>query len=84
VLVLTAILSEGDVGSDGYWRAVGVTAILDVLGTIVLTATASREDREGLKGALVTPQTELRIAAAAGERGTSTDQLVNDALDAFL
>jgi hypothetical protein len=83
-LVLYAILTDGDVGGDGYWRALGVTAILDVLGTIVLTATASREHEGGADVALVTPQTELRIAAAARDRGTSPDQLVNDALDAYL
>jgi hypothetical protein len=83
-LVLYAILSDGDVGGDGYWRILGVTAILDVLGTVVLTATASREDVGPPETALVTSQTEQRLTAAARERGTTPDQLVNDALDAYL
>jgi hypothetical protein len=85
LMVVGAIVQEGDVGGDGYWRLLGVVAILDVLGTVVLTATgALRRDEHEDPGPLLSPLVQTRIITAARDRGTSPDQLVSEALDAYL
>lgn len=85
VMVSVAILGEHTTG-DGYWRTLGVAAILDVLGTVVLTA-ASAFRRPGPAEAapgLLTPDVEERVSAAARARGTTPSELVTQALDAYL
>ena len=82
VMVIVQI-TGGSSDNDGFWRILGVAGILDVLGTVVLTATAAFR-----RGAPETPglsaQSQQRLAAAALAKGTSQDQLLNDALDAYL
>ena len=71
--------------TGNYWRAFGVIAILDVLGTVVLTANGFfRRPAAQPVGPLLTPTIEARIVAVAGTRHTSPSQLVSDALDAYL
>lgn len=85
VMAIIPIVTKSGM-SDGYWRAFGVVAILDVLGTIVLTAIGvfRRRADEGTEPRLLTPAVESRLIDAAQQRGTSPSQLVSDALDAFM
>lgn len=86
VMIVIPILNESDPGG-GYWRALGVVAILDVLGTVVLTAVGAFGGRRSTTEAepkLLTTAVESRLVDAAKERGVSPSQLVADALDAFL
>jgi len=82
VMVVTAIVGE-DVTDDGYWRILGVAGILDVLGTVVLTAVSAFR-RPAPEQAAVSGSAQQRLVLAAKERGTTPDQLLNDALDAYL
>ena len=84
-MIVYAILRGGDL-NDAYWRVFGVVAILDVLGTVVLTAVGAfrRRPDEDLEPRLLTTAVESRLLEAAKERGTSPSQLISDALDAFL
>jgi hypothetical protein len=83
-MVIAAIVDD-DRG-DGYWRLLGIAAILDVLGTVVVTATRvfGRSSDAETTSPLLSGTTQSRLVGAAAERGTSPDQLVNDALDAYL
>lgn len=85
VMAIIPIVTKSGM-SDGYWRAFGVVAILDVLGTIVLTAVGvfRRRADEEAEPRLLTPAVESRLIDAAQQRGTSPSQLVSDALDAFM
>ena len=86
VMVIIPIVTESGM-SDGYWRAFGVVAILDVLGTVVLTAVGvfrRRPDEEDTEPRLLTAAVESRLVDVAQLRGTSPSQLVSEALDAFL
>ncbi len=49
LLLAALIVTNGDVGSEGYARLIGTVAILDVLGTIVVPVVALflRDDRNG-------------------------------------
>jgi len=84
-MVVRPIVGDHDPGGD-YWRIFGVVAILDVLGTVVLTALGAFRRRP--EGAPTTPvlstAVQARVLDAARDRGTSPDQLVSDALDAYL
>jgi hypothetical protein len=84
LMVVVAILGE-DV-DDGFWRLLGVVAILDVLGTVVLAATSAfgRNRTEEPGPGLLSEGVRSRVAAAARERGVTPDELVTDALDALL
>ena len=82
-MVAIPIVGDDDPGG-GYWRGFGVVAILDVLGTVVLTATSAFRRQPPAVAPLLSPALQQRIAEAARDRGTSPDQLVSDALDAYL
>jgi hypothetical protein len=89
IAVVAAMISIPIVALDpmsgNYWRAFGVIAILDVLGTIILTANGVfRRPAPAPDEPLLAPTVEARILAAAGTRHTSPSQLVSDALDAYL
>ena len=84
LLLSLTIITEGDIpGSDGdlYWRFIGVIAILDVLGTIVLPV-LGRVYREGT--AAVTVRLEGDAAASllaqASARGVTPALVVEDLL----
>lgn len=72
--------------SGTYWQVFGVIAILDVLGTVVLTAVGVSGRRPDLAPAapLLVPTVEARLVAVASSRNTTPSQLVSDALDAYL
>ncbi len=89
-MVMMGILGVGDPGG-GYARLLGVLAILDVLGTVVVIATAvfgrGREPRplaDDSEPRLLSAALEHRVRDAARDRGTSPAQLISDALDDFL
>jgi len=84
-MIVYAIL-YGDDLDDAYWRVFGVVAILDVLGTVVLTAVGAfrRRPDQDMEPRLLSTAVESRVLEAAKERGTSPSQLISDALDAFL
>jgi hypothetical protein len=83
-MVIGAI-ADDDRGS-GYWRLLGVAAILDVLGTVVVTATRvfGRSGRDAPPAPVLSTATQSRLVSAARDRGTSPDELLNQALDAYL
>lgn len=88
VMIVIPIV-DGSGLDDGYWRVFGVVAILDVLGTVVLTATGAFGRVRGnaprdAGGTVLDPATQARVVAAAGERGVSPSALVEQALDAYL
>lgn len=83
-LTCAAILADGDV-SSAFWRTFGVLAILDVLGSIVLTALGLAGRRAGQVTATpnitLSPATMAIVAAAASTRGVTADQLVRVAVE---
>ena len=81
-MICVPIATE-DVMTGNYWRTFGVLAILDVLGTIVLTAMGVAGRRSDPVGPVLTPSVEARLVAVARTRGTSPSQLVSDALAAL-
>lgn len=89
VAVVAAMVIGAIVDDDrdsGYWRVLGVAAILDVLGTVVVTAMRvfGRSGRQAPETPVLSAATQARLASAARDRGTSPDQLVTEALDAYL
>lgn len=88
-LVLMPILGLGDDPGGGYARLLGVLAILDVLGTVIVIATKVFRRPQGQPNAdseprLLTTALEVRVRDAARDRGTSPAQLISDALDNYL
>lgn len=89
MLILPIVTEEFD-DAFGYWRAFGVVAILDVLGTIVLIALGAL-GRRTTAASVACPPAVLglslaltdRIAAMAADRRTTPDALVTEALDAL-
>ena len=89
VAVLTSLLVVGyDPAGDDYYRAVGVVAILDVLGTVVGAALMrfGRSTGPGNRPDVVTVPTDLaaRLASHAAATGRSRDEVVAAALDRYL
>ncbi len=88
VLLWLLILTNGDIGSDGYGRAVGTVAILDVLGTIVVPVISRflRDDTAPVSAdAGITlnlpPELSVRLDALAAQRTMSTRALVIETLE---
>jgi len=83
--VLTGLLvgplwaPEGTGTFDGYGRLVGVVAILDILGTLVVAVTRRRPDERTQRASLST-DARRRLEDAARSRGLTPDQLVDDLL----
>lgn len=83
-MISIAIINGDDLGGT-YWRAFGVVAILDVLGTVVLSALAAfGRGRPRGEPELLTPALESRVIDAAAKRGLSPSELISQALDDFL
>jgi hypothetical protein len=90
-MVIGPILEESFPESEGYWRLLGILAILDVLGTIVLMAVGTLGRRaappssampRGAAGPCsLDPDVQRRIGLLARQHGVSADDLVTDALD---
>lgn len=82
VMVIVPLTDLAPAESGGYWRVLGVVAILDVLGTVVLTARAAFAGGEDLPGRLgLSPAVEARLVGAARARGMSPDAFVTELLD---
>lgn len=83
-MIVVAIVNGADL-DDTYWRIFGVVAILDVLGTVVLSALAAfGRGRPSGEPDLLTPAVESRVIDAAAKRGLSPSELISQALDDFL
>ena len=78
--MLVIPIVDGSGLSDGYWRIFGVIAILDVLGTVVLTAIAAFGGR-AREDDVLTAELEARVRRMAAERGVAPTDLVSQALD---
>ncbi|GAA0610718.1 hypothetical protein GCM10009547_10950 [Sporichthya brevicatena] len=93
-LIVGPVLEIGSDPGGGYARLLGVLGILDVLGTVVVIATAvfarARADDSpappsvDAEPRLLSTALEVRVREAAKERGTSPAQLISDALDQYL
>jgi hypothetical protein len=84
-MIIVPITTGGEDLGDGYWRAFGVVAILDVLGTVVLTAIGAfrRRADDDTEPKLLTAAVESRLVDAAQARGVSPSQLLSELLDSF-
>jgi len=91
-MVIGPILNEAFPEEGGYWRLLGVLAILDVLGTIVLMAVGALGRRQstpvpttvvGPAAGVLDREVLERLVAAAQERGTTPSDLVMAALDSL-
>jgi len=91
VLLLLLILTDGEVGSENYARLLGVVAILDVLGTIVVPVlsrvfpergrarTAPRETSIDLP-----PRLAAQLEAIAGRRSIAVSALAAEILERYV
>ena len=85
VLVIIAITRDGDVGF-GYWRILGIVAILDVLGTVTVAALTKFGTSDNVDDVTLTisPALDSRLVDAANTTGRSKADIVNEALETFL
>ena len=92
LLAIGPIVGESDPG-DGYWQLLGVLAILDVLGSVVLVALgAFGRVRERIETPGPRRTDEVRLSAAQQERieqwarahRTTPSEVVRQAIDAYL
>ena len=87
-ILLSAMILEG-LDDNGWWRVLGILAILDVLGTLVTIALAkfgergAPRDGQRLRVTLDERQTQ-GLARLAGDSGLSPEQLVAEAVDRLL
>lgn len=85
--VMLSWIILGEVDADGFLRAVGVIAILDVLGTLTTLALAvfgnRRPDEPGAAIRLPS-RLEAALGQAVRETGRSRDDLVTEALEEWL
>lgn len=81
-MISIAIINP-DLPTDGFWRGLGITAILDALGTVVLIALGFIAGRRSAPAAILTPELEERIRVLARQRGVAPQQLVGDALSSY-
>jgi hypothetical protein len=87
-LQVSALMLElVDEGSGAYFRILGVVAILDVLGTVVVAALGKfgRPERAPDDGELLVPaDLAVRLEARARESGRRTEDLTREALERYL
>lgn len=82
VMVIVPLTGLAAADGGGYWRVLGAVAILDVLGTVVLTARAAFGGGEDdARRPSLSPAVERRLVEAAASRGVSPDALVAELLD---
>jgi hypothetical protein len=84
ILIIVPILTDGEIpGENGevYWRVLGVVAILDVLGTVVLPV-INRFTRVGSVGLTVrlSPDAADKVARLSSARGLTAEALVERAI----
>ena len=87
----SALITGYNPSGDGFYRLLGVVAILDVLGSVVAAAllkfgAGSAQVAQAARTATVTIPAELdaRLTRAAREQGQDKEQLVSAALESFL
>lgn len=88
-MISTQIVRDADM-LPGYARALGVLAILDALGSVILVALAIVARLTRPPGATanrapldLVPSVETRLLTAARLRGVTPDELIGEALDAL-
>lgn len=86
LMLCLPIATGGDIpgdDADGYWRLLGVVAILDVLGSIVLPVTGRflRDERVIRLDLDLSPELDARLAAAASAAGSSKADAALSALE---
>lgn len=83
-MIIVPIVLEPDVG-DWYWRILGIVAILDVLGTVLVIAlqkfTAGPSAPAPAGASSLSPAASTRLAEAAHHRGTTPSALLEELLD---
>ena len=89
VAVMTAVLvlADGDNFPDWYLRLLGVVAILDVLGTVIVAALVKFGPSEtSPEAATLTlpPTLSTRLAEAAASQGRSPSDLATEAIERYL
>ena len=83
VMIVIPIVSASDPG-DWYWRVLGIVAILDVLGTILVIALQKFSGASSTsvpEPSVITTAAESRLADAAHKRGTTPSALLDELLD---
>lgn len=83
VMIAVPIVAEPDVG-DWYWRLLGIVAILDVLGTVLVIAMqkfTGADHGATAEPALLSVATESRLVDAAQRRRTTPSELVDELLE---
>ncbi|MEZ0579362.1 hypothetical protein [Nocardioides sp. MH1] len=93
-LMLVGAVMNDELPGGGFWRLLGVLAILDVLGSVTLIALGAfgrAVDRPGRTAPAAVPDDcavdaalRTRVAAAAREQGTTPARIVNAAVEAYL
>ncbi|HET6165597.1 MAG TPA: hypothetical protein VFE07_02105 [Marmoricola sp.] len=90
VAVVVSGLILGEVDADGVWRLLGVTAILDVLGTLVTVALAKFGGRneparyDGRSRVTLSADRARAIGDLAARTGRSREDIVAEAVDRYL
>lgn len=83
LMIIIPIVTGGEIPGDNetYWRILGVVAILDVLGTIVLPV-INRFTRDGGAGAVIRLDADAtaKVARIAAARGVTRDAVVTSAI----
>ncbi|KAA1427180.1 hypothetical protein [Nocardioides antri] len=92
-MIVGPILNESAPDGDGYFRLLGVLAILDVLGTLVLIALAVFGRRPARVAATASGAGQVtldvdaavrdRVLAVAAARGTTPSEVVEEALASY-
>ncbi len=93
-LMTSAMVLGADTGDDGYYRVLGVVAILDVLGTVVVAALArfgaadprARHHEPPVAPAFpaLTPELQASLDAFVSRTGRSREETVRAALEQYL
>lgn len=84
-MIIMAIV-DGSWLEASYWRVFGILTILDVLGTVVLAALGAfgRRADPVVPRLQLTADAETRLRAEADQRGTTPQQLLDEAIDRYL
>ena len=81
LMIVGPILAEQDPG-DVYWRVLGIVAILDVLGTVLVIVLQRFVGSAGPAPHPVAPTAaQARLTEVARSRGTTPDALLHELLD---
>jgi len=78
-MVITVIVGDSEPG-DGFWRLLGVVAILDVLGTLVCIAIGVFSRDERVLSVTLSPAVAARVRAESQDTGRPVQELVDEAV----